>query len=74
MDHNTDQTLNRHSPVIHLRVISDFLSKIDELVGTRPEPGGSGSQFAPDSPLEGSGFELLVPLVDAGLFGRTGRK
>jgi hypothetical protein len=31
-------------------------------------------RFAEDSPLEESGFELLVPLVDAGLFGRTGRR
>jgi hypothetical protein len=31
-------------------------------------------RFALDSPVEESGFELLVPLVDAGLFGRTGRK
>jgi len=30
--------------------------------------------FVADSTLEESGFELLVPLVDAGLFGRTGRK
>jgi hypothetical protein len=42
-------------------------------------PIGMGVQredvrFAADSPLEESGFELLVPLVDAGLFGRTGRK
>jgi DNA invertase Pin-like site-specific DNA recombinase len=27
-------------------------------------------RFAADSPLEDGGFELLVPLVDAGLFGR----
>jgi hypothetical protein len=33
-----------------------------------------GVEFASDSLLEESGFELLVPLVDAGLFGRTGRK
>ena len=32
------------------------------------------TEFVPDSPLEGTGFELLVPPVDAGLFGRTGRK
>jgi len=31
-------------------------------------------RFASDSPLEESGFELVVPLMDAGLFGRTGRK
>jgi hypothetical protein len=29
-------------------------------------------QFVDDSPLEESGFELLVPHVDAGLFGRNG--
>jgi hypothetical protein len=31
-------------------------------------------RFAGDSPLEESGFDLLVPLVDAGLFGRNGTK
>ena len=30
-------------------------------------------EFA-DSPLEGSGFEPSVPLVDAGLFGRNGKE
>jgi hypothetical protein len=32
-------------------------------------PHPPGVRFAFDSPLEGSGFELLVPLVDAGLDG-----
>src|SRR5205807_2908174 len=31
-------------------------------------------RFAVDSPLEESGFELLVALVDAGLFGRNGKE
>jgi len=31
-------------------------------------------RFALDSPLEESGFELLVPPVDAGVFGRNGTK
>jgi hypothetical protein len=39
---------------------------------TLPLPSQKRSSL--DSPLEESGFELLVPLVDAGLFGRTGRK
>jgi hypothetical protein len=29
------------------------------------------AEFVPDSPLEESGFELLVPLGDAGLFAMT---
>src|SRR5205823_1127078 len=51
------------------------------VVGTVPDRKHITDWFLPretspvalDSPLEGSGFELLVPLVDAGLFGRTGR-
>jgi hypothetical protein len=31
--------------------------------GTISLPGGSGIQFAPDSPLEGDGFEPSVPRV-----------
>jgi hypothetical protein len=37
-------------------------------------PSDSGFTAETDCLLEESGFELLVPLVDAGLFGRTGRK
>jgi hypothetical protein len=48
--------------------------------GTIPKPMSSWDwesrvcEFAPDSPLEESGFELLVPLVDVGLFGRNGKE
>jgi hypothetical protein len=31
-------------------------------------------RFAEDSPLEQSGFELMVPHVDAGLFGQNGKE
>jgi hypothetical protein len=32
---DTYQTLGRNSPTIHVRVTSELLSKIDELVGAR---------------------------------------
>ena len=64
--------LRRRSPaMLELRKNSGLVRerRLPSIAAVQPLYG-----FAQDSPLEGSGFELLVPLVDAGLFGRTGRK
>jgi hypothetical protein len=62
---------------MNCKIIIDTDPGLDDAVATLLAfptlcPQSTKVKFVLDSPLEESGFELLVPLVDAGLFRRNG--